>query len=67
MNKQLELFEGQAITITTDKGITLINLANTAKVLGLVKKDNKRGTESVRWKGERSIYNKLSKVKKKYV
>lgn len=68
MNEQLVLFEGQEeIKVRTDQGETLINLASTGKICGLVKKDNKRGTERIRWIGERSINEKLSKIRETLV
>lgn len=48
VGKQLELFEGQEISITTDKGIKMINLANSARVLGLTQ-EKKNGTKVIKW------------------
>lgn len=63
MNEQLVLFEGQEeIKVRTDKGQTLINLANSAKILGLTKVDNARKTTRISWKGNRSVYDKISKI-----
>lgn len=63
MNENLVLFEGQEeIKVKTDKGETLINLANSAKVLGLTKIDNARKTIRISWKGNRSVYDKISKI-----
>ena len=62
IGKQLELFQGQEITITTDKGVKMINLANTSNVLGLVINDKKRGTTRIAWKGDRGVYAKLTKI-----
>lgn len=61
MNKeQLTLFEGQEIKIKTNKGITLINLANTAKVLGLTT-FGVNGNEKIRWK-TKGVSEKLNKI-----
>lgn len=65
MNNGLERvlnFEGNEIKVRTSAGIELFNLANSAKVLGLTRKDNNRGTERIMWKGNRSLYDKLSKI-----
>ena len=48
VGKQLELFKGQEISITTDKGIKMINLANSARVLGLTQ-EKKNGTKVIKW------------------
>ena len=48
IGKQLELFQGQEITITTDKGVKMINLANSARVLGLTQ-EKKNGTKVIKW------------------
>lgn len=66
MNNGLEKilnFEGQEIKVKTDQGVELFNLANSARVLGLTIKDKKRGTERPMWKGGRSIFEKLTKIK----
>lgn len=52
-------FEGQEIKIKTDKGIELFNLSNSAKICGLARKDTGRIT----WKGNRSVYDKLDKIR----
>lgn len=66
MNENLILFEGKnEIKIRTDKGETLINLTNSAKVLGLTKVDNSRNTVRIFWKGNRSVYDKLLKILEK--
>lgn len=62
MNKKIHLFEGQEVKVTTDKGVKLINLAHTAKICGLIIRDNTRNTERIAWKGNRSISDKLSKI-----
>lgn len=68
MNEQLVLFEGQEeIKVKTDQGETLINLASTGTICGIIKKDNKRGTERIRWIGERSINEKLLKIRENLV
>ena len=59
---EIKLFEGQEVSVTTDKGIKLINLAHTAKICGLIIRDNTRNTERIAWKGNRSISDKLSKI-----
>lgn len=68
MNEQLILFEGQEeIKVKTDQGETLINLANSAKVCGLVITDNKRGTIRIAWKGKGSLSDKLDKIRENLV
>jgi prophage antirepressor-like protein len=68
MNEQLVLFEGQEeIKVKTDQGETLINLSNSAKICGLVKKDNARGTERIRWTGNGGISDKLNKIRENLV
>lgn len=62
INDQLEKilnFEGQEIKIKTDEGVELFNLANSAKICGLARKDTGRIT----WKGNRSVYDKLDKIR----
>jgi hypothetical protein len=59
MNEQLMLFEGQEIKVKTDNGVELFNLANSARACGLYRKDDGR----IFWKGNRSIYDKLSKIR----
>lgn len=54
-----KFFEGQEIKVTTDKGNTLINLACTARVCGLIRND--KGTERIRWV---DIKNKLGLIYK---
>lgn len=66
-NEQLVLFNNEEVKVITDKGETLINLCNTARVLGLTKTDNARGTVRVSWKGNRSVYDKLSKIRENLV
>ncbi|OSA92813.1 UNVERIFIED_ORG: hypothetical protein B2H93_13375 [Clostridium botulinum] len=66
-NEQLVLFNNEEVKVITDNGETLINLCNTAKVLGLTKTDNARGTVRVSWKGNRSVYDKLSKIRENLV
>lgn len=51
-------FEGQEVSVITDKGEKLINLVSTAKVCGLVKTD--RGFERVRWELVRKKLNQIS-------
>ena len=56
MNNGLERilnFEGQEVKVKTDKGIELFNLANSCKVLNIMKDKNR-----VAWKGNRSISEK---------
>lgn len=43
----IQLFEGQEVKVTTNKGVTLINLVHTAKCCGLV--DTSKGTEKIMW------------------
>lgn len=62
MSKEIKLFEGQEVSVTTDKGVKLINLSNTAKVCGLIIKDNSRNTERIAWKGKGSVFDKLIKI-----
>ena len=57
VGKQLELFEGQEISITTDKGIKMINLANSVKVIGLTRKRGKNTV--IRWD---DVKNKLNTI-----
>ncbi|WP_321834988.1 hypothetical protein [Clostridium butyricum] len=44
MNSQVKSFEGQDVRVQTDEGVTLINLAHTAKCCGLV--ENKKNGRS---------------------
>lgn len=60
VGKQLELFEGQEISITTDKGIKMINLANSARVLGLTTIGT-NGNLKIRWK-TKGVSEKLTKI-----
>ena len=60
VGKQLELFEGQEISITTDKGIKMINLANSARVLGLTTIGT-NGNLKIRWK-TKGVAEKLTKI-----
>ena len=62
MNKKIHLFEGQEVKVTTDKGVKLINLAHTAKICGLIIRDNTRNTERIAWKGKGSVFDKLTKI-----
>ncbi|WP_252225100.1 MULTISPECIES: hypothetical protein [unclassified Clostridium] len=62
-NEQLVLFNNEEVKVVTDKGETLINLANSARVLGLARKDDGR----ICWKGNRSVYDKLSKIRSSLV
>ncbi|NFH00781.1 hypothetical protein FC831_10725 [Clostridium botulinum] len=62
-NEQLVLFNNEEVKVITDKGATLINLANSARVLGLARKDDGR----ICWKGNRSVYDKLSKIRSSLV
>ena len=65
MNNELERvlnFEGNEIKVKTDKGVELFNLANSARVLGLTRKDNNRNTERIRWTGNASVKEKLNIV-----
>jgi hypothetical protein len=61
-NSITKIFEGQEIKVTTDKGITLINLACTARVCGLTTVAKSRN-EVVRWKGKGSVFDKLEKLR----
>ena len=60
LGKQLELFEGQEISITTDKGVKMINLANSARVLGLTT-IGANGNLKIRWK-TKGVSEKLTKI-----
>ncbi len=48
MNKLAKVFEGQEVKVKTDKGVTLINLCNTARNCGLTTVA-KSGNAVVRW------------------
>lgn len=61
-NKITRVFEGQEIKVKTDEGNTLINLACTARVCGLTKKNGSDVTV-VRWKGERGLTGKLKIIR----
>ncbi|MCM8710504.1 hypothetical protein M2651_05625 [Clostridium sp. SYSU_GA19001] len=54
------LFEGQEVSIITDKGEKLINLAHTAKCCGLINLD--RGVERISWKNRNGVVDKLKKL-----
>ena len=64
VGKQLEMtlnFEGQEIKVTTDKGKELFNLANSARVLGIVQK--KSSGYIVNWKsGNNNVTKKLYNI-----
>ncbi|MDU1231742.1 MAG: hypothetical protein E6980_16415 [Clostridium sp.] len=63
MNSQVKSFEGQDVRVQTDEGVTLINLASTAKVCGLTRIANS-GNEVVRWKnGTEGVTGKLEKIR----
>ena len=62
-NEKLMLFEGQEIKVRTDNEVELFNLANSAKVCGLFRKDDGR----IFWKGNRSVYDKISKIRENLV
>jgi len=47
MNELVQIFEGQEIKVKTDKGVTLINLAHTARCCGIENRDN--GKNKIRW------------------
>lgn len=51
-------FEGQEVSVITDKGEKLINLVHTAKCCGLIKTDG--GYERIRWEQVRSKLNLIS-------
>ncbi|APC85819.1 hypothetical protein [Clostridium botulinum] len=59
---EITTFEGQEVKVKTDKGVTLINLAHTAKCCGLIRED--RGYSKVRWI---DIKNKLKLIGKNCV
>lgn len=61
--KKVLNFEGQEIKVITNEGNELFNLANSAMVLGLVINDKKKNSIRIAWKGNRSVYDKLSKLK----
>lgn len=57
MSKELvEIFEGQEVKVVTDQGVTMYNLANTAKCCGLTKM--KGDKVLVNWKGGNSNVSK---------
>ena len=58
---EIKLFEGQEVSVTTDKGIKLINLAHTAKCCGLVE-NKKNGRSYINWKQNRGVVDKLNKI-----
>ena len=61
-NVKVELFEGQEIKVITDKGETLYNLANTARILGLTKIGKSKNI-MVNWKGGNSnVVSKLNTI-----
>lgn len=63
MNKGLEKimeFEGQEIKVITDKGEVLINLSNSAKVLGLTTVGT-NGNLKIRWK-TKGVTEKINKL-----
>lgn len=53
--KQLEIFEGQEVSVVTDRGEKLINLVHVAKCCGLTKDD--RGYLRIRWEMVRKKLN----------
>ena len=54
-------FEGQEIKVITDKGVEMFNLANSARVLGIIQ--NKNNRTIVNWKsGNNNIVKKLNKI-----
>jgi hypothetical protein len=48
LNELTKTFEGQPIKVKTDRGNTLINLANTARICGMITVA-KSGNEVIRW------------------
>jgi hypothetical protein len=52
----VKIFESQEVKVKTDKGVTLINLASTARICGLTK--NKNGVIYIRWT-DKGIAEKL--------
>lgn len=55
-------FEGNEIKVKTSEGVELFNLANSAKVLGITKKD-RNGNPLVSWKsGNNCVVNKLYNI-----
>lgn len=60
MNNLVKVFENQEVKVKTDKGITLYNLACTARICGLTRTVN--NTEYIDWKGKSGVVSKLSKI-----
>lgn len=60
-NEQLVLFNNEEVKVITDKGETLINLANSARVLGLTTTGS-NGNLKIRWK-TKGISEKLLKIR----
>lgn len=56
-------FEGNEVKVRTSEGVELFNLANSCKVLGITINDKKKNTIRVQWKGNRSILDRLNKLK----
>ena len=46
--EQVLQFEGQEIKVITDKGVEMFNLANSCRVIGLIR-EKKNGTKIIRW------------------
>lgn len=62
-NEQLMIFNNEEVKIKTDEGITLINLANTSRILGITKIANS-GNEIIKWKnGNKGVYGKIEKIR----
>ena len=51
-------FEGQEIKVITDKGVEMFNLANSCRVLGLIR-EKKNGTKIIRWDSLKEKINNI--------
>lgn len=61
MNELVQMFDNQEVKVKTDKGVTLINLAHTAKCCGLTT-IAKSGNTTVRWKSK-GVADKLQSIR----
>ena len=61
MENQLEKilqFEGQEIKVITNKGVEMFNLANSCRVIGLIR-EKKNGTKIIRWDSLKEKINNI--------
>lgn len=59
MSKEIKLFEGQEVSVTTDKGNKMYNLVHVARCCNLVKENGIK----INWKsGSASVCNKLNTI-----